>query len=319
MRKSLRDQKLIPFVFSANSSGTCEGVFFSAQSKLHSKCPDENVDVLFSMEKELSNLFFRTSSQRIPAFVRKLQALLSKFLVVILEKPLGIENFLDRKKYCFWNFSKGKVSDFWSPLLGSSVRTASYPLNFVSIWKLREKINWESHWALNCRDLRGKFLDIWQKNKVLRKKVHEDGENSLLFTEKTVEENRMFLWTENSFNGNIRPEQKIQIFNRIFFQQFCRKTMPSFSEKPLRFFVKKINSFRCSIKQFWDSRWYIFCSAAKASIYVSGRNFRHFFFETRFISIFFLVLWPKNIRLLSGNIKWFWLRCFWQCRGSFSR
>ena len=74
--------------------------------------------------------------------------------------------------------------------------------------------------------------------------------------------------------------------------------------------MKKVNSFRCSIKQFWDFQWYTFCSALKASFYASGRNFGNFFSKQYFYSFCFFVLWAKKFRLLSGNIRWFWLRWF---------
>ena len=97
-------KKVFFFCFPIKQFWDMKGVLFAAQSKLHSRCPDEVVDVFFWWKKELSKVCFRTFSQSFLAFVGKLQALPSKNLVSFPEKHLELEIFLD-KKFLFWTFS----------------------------------------------------------------------------------------------------------------------------------------------------------------------------------------------------------------------
>ena len=75
-------------------------------------------------------------------------------------------------------------------------------------------------------------------------------------------------------------------------QQLCWNTMPVFGKKVwgylfLFFLVKKIISFCCSIKHFWDHRRNTFCIAFKTSFYVSESNSRPLFSKKVNSNVFF--------------------------------
>ena len=119
-------------------------------------------------------------------------------LKISLIKKNSVLNFQQWKSFGRLKYTFGFYCENCSPRIHS---------------KTAEKVIRECQWAPIFRALRGNFSDIWQENRVLRKKFHESWEK-FFFTEKTVEKTELFLWKENQIQWNYHTWAKNSDFYR---------------------------------------------------------------------------------------------------------
>ena len=184
--------------------------------------------------------FFGCWAKKSPAFVEKLQAVLSEKLVELPEDFLEVKFFFFKIELCFLNLQQ-KLSKVWNNCFRNVCQNCS--VKFIELFHEEIYFGWKNQLSLFFGIGEEIYGISGKKNLELFGKIFTRVEKTTFrFTEKNVRVNRIMFWKEISFNEIIRPEQKIQIFYRSPFSVLLSEDYASFLEEVWRqnFFVKKV-------------------------------------------------------------------------------
>ena len=194
-------------------------------SKFHSICPEKIVEV-FCCGKKSFPAFFRTSSQRVPLSVGKLQGVLSVSVVALLEELFEVKFSLT--KQIFYELSAKKES--WNNCLRHLCQNCFTRVNWNFLQRSKifnEKFSY--HFFVGKWE---KFFGhLTKKSRVLRKKFHEKWEICFLFFPKRLlEKIEFFCGKKSAWMKKPDLRKKFRFSVGTFFHQICRKNM-RFSEE----------------------------------------------------------------------------------------
>ena len=228
--------------------------------------------ILFFVKK---NFPFVIPSNSSVSFEKTVFAVLSKlhstcseiFLdVFFFEKKSVPKSFLD---------TEPKNSGFWY------VCHSCFACVHCKILRKKKDLKWKNWLSISLSEVDRKKFGFLAKrgSKFCHRNIHQGWENCILSYWNVFSEKQVFFVEKVSFIEIIRPKQQTPVFCWNIFSRIIGGPSQFFGNLRGSFCVTKNISFCCSIKQFWDFRRNIFCSAVKTSFSVSGWYSRRVFFR----------------------------------------